>query len=213
MIGIYKITSPTGKVYIGQSWVLDKRIKKYKHCSVTQGYIYNSLNKYGWDNHKFEIVHELPSDVTQSVLDTYEIFYWQQYKDCGVKMLNIKEPGSGGKHSEETKLKIGIAATGRKHSKESIEKRASKRRGSTISEETKKKISMKNTGRVLGEEARRKISENSKGNKYGLGFKQSKETIENRRIKHIGRKNTTETKLKMSESAKRVWKKRRELCL
>jgi len=30
MIGVYKITSPTGKVYIGSSIDIEKRIKHYK---------------------------------------------------------------------------------------------------------------------------------------------------------------------------------------
>ena len=30
MIGIYKIESPSGKIYIGQSWDIDHRISDYK---------------------------------------------------------------------------------------------------------------------------------------------------------------------------------------
>ncbi len=61
MIGIYKITSPSGKVYIGQTWNFNTRLRKYKslHCSK-QPKIYNSLRKYGVFSHTFEIIHELP---------------------------------------------------------------------------------------------------------------------------------------------------------
>ena len=52
------------------------------------------------------IVHELPIDVTQEILNQYEIFYWKQYKDCGFKVMNVREPGSKGKHNSETKLKM-----------------------------------------------------------------------------------------------------------
>ena len=43
MVGIYKITSPSGKIYIGQSWNISDRISRYKtiRCK-TQGKIYNS---------------------------------------------------------------------------------------------------------------------------------------------------------------------------
>ena len=30
MIGMYKITSPINKVYIGQSWNIESRIRSYK---------------------------------------------------------------------------------------------------------------------------------------------------------------------------------------
>jgi len=104
MVGIYKITNPKGCVYIGQSWNLSTRKSQYKtRPCKKQRYIYNSLMKYGWEKHKFEIIHELPKDVSQQILDEYEILYWQLYKDCNVQLMNIKEPGKGGKNSEEMK--------------------------------------------------------------------------------------------------------------
>ncbi len=33
VVGIYKITSPSGKVYIGQSVDIEKRFKTYLRCS------------------------------------------------------------------------------------------------------------------------------------------------------------------------------------
>lgn len=96
-VGIYKITSPSGRVYIGQSINIKKRFSRYKAYKVkSQKAIYNSLVKYGVENHKFDIIHELPVDVTQEVLDNYEILYMKMYKDCGVKLLNIKSGGKNG---------------------------------------------------------------------------------------------------------------------
>ena len=107
MVGIYKITSPTNKINIGQSWDIDKRENLYSQLGCKgQIKLYNSLVKYGWTQHKFEIIYELPQDITQEVLDQYEILYINQYKECGFKMMNIREGGSRGKLSEETKLKI-----------------------------------------------------------------------------------------------------------
>jgi len=59
MIGIYKITSPNGKIYIGQSINIEKRIIRYRnlHCK-SQPKIYNSIRKYGWNKHLFEILLE-----------------------------------------------------------------------------------------------------------------------------------------------------------
>ena len=48
MIGIYKITNPNGKVYIGQSVDIEKRLSNYKRLSqsiLEQPAIYNSLLK------------------------------------------------------------------------------------------------------------------------------------------------------------------------
>jgi hypothetical protein len=43
-IGIYKITSPTNKVYIGQSIKINERKRKYKKLDCkNQPKIYNSL--------------------------------------------------------------------------------------------------------------------------------------------------------------------------
>ena len=36
----------------------------------------------------------------------YEIFYIKQYKDCNIKSLNIREGGSRGKHTEESKIRM-----------------------------------------------------------------------------------------------------------
>lgn len=43
-IGIYKITNPKGKIYIGQSIDIDKRINTYRlmHCK-DQKLLYNSI--------------------------------------------------------------------------------------------------------------------------------------------------------------------------
>lgn len=48
---IYKITSPSGRVYIGQTGLLKKRINAYKHARCRkQRKLYNSIVKYGWIN-------------------------------------------------------------------------------------------------------------------------------------------------------------------
>lgn len=75
MIGIYKITSPTGKVYIGQSVDVQKRFKVYErlHCK-NQTKLHNSLVKYGFSKHIFEVVEEC----TIEQLNERER-YWQDF--------------------------------------------------------------------------------------------------------------------------------------
>lgn len=104
MIVIYKITSPTSKIYIGQTWDWDNRINDYFYFRCKgQRKLYNSLKKYGFEAHKIEILLIFHDTISQESLDFYEIYWWKYYKDLGFNMLNIKEPGSRGKHSEETK--------------------------------------------------------------------------------------------------------------
>jgi group I intron endonuclease len=60
MVGIYKITSPNKKIYIGQSINIEKRFKWYLRLygPNIQPKIYNSLKKYGPENHIFEVIEE-----------------------------------------------------------------------------------------------------------------------------------------------------------
>lgn len=86
MVGIYKITSPSGKIYIGQSIDLEKREYYYKRGVIESigRKIFNSLYKYGWVNHKFEIVEICE----KKDLDDREIF-WIKNFDCVNVGLNI----------------------------------------------------------------------------------------------------------------------------
>lgn len=158
MTGIYKIVSPSGRIYIGQSWDIFDRLRKYRslRCKA-QSKLYNSLLKYGFNEHIFEVVQEFPYDISQEVLNNYEFFYWKQYIEAGFGMLNIREAGESRKHSEETKQKFRERdhsyKLGKKQSSETIERRVAKIRG-------KKQKHKK--GYVFTEEHRRNISEGRK---------------------------------------------------
>lgn len=106
IIGIYKITSPTGKIYIGQSTNIRKRYYKYKaNKESSQPKIYNSINKHGWENHLFEIIEECSIEL----LDDLEYFYKkQQIEEIGWEnalFCNLID-GKGGFKCEETKTKM-----------------------------------------------------------------------------------------------------------
>lgn len=121
MIGIYKVTSPSSKVYIGQSWDIEKRFSSYRRQACkSQTYLYNSIKKYGAKAHIFEIVHELPSDISKEILDIYEIFYIAQYKECNIPLINLREGGGSGgkgqKMSPENKELLRLRMLGNKHS-------------------------------------------------------------------------------------------------
>lgn len=106
MVGIYKITSPSNKIYIGQSKNLLIRLKYYKTLNCKkQTLIYRSLLKYGVDNHIFEIIKVLPDNILQVDIDKEERYYYDKYVELGFKMLNGIIPGEIGKckHLQKTK--------------------------------------------------------------------------------------------------------------
>lgn len=84
--GIYKITSPSGKVYIGQSIDIEKRWGYYKTKKTNiQPKLQNSFNKYGVTKHLFEIL-ELCSEDTLNERERY----WQDFYNVIVDGLNLK---------------------------------------------------------------------------------------------------------------------------
>ena len=148
MNGIYKIESPSGKVYIGQSWNIRKRFNAYgaKHVG-RQRHLFASFNKYGGKaSHLFEVIHMLPPDVDQAVMNTYEQFYMDAYLACGISLLNIKGAGSAGKLSIETKVKIGISGKGKKRSADTCERIRKAKTGFKFSEASKRKMAASKIG-------------------------------------------------------------------
>jgi group I intron endonuclease len=118
MIGIYKITNPKGRIYIGQSIDIYLRFKYYKYLKCkSQKKMYNSLLKYGFDNHKFDVLEECSVEL----LNERERYY-QEFFDCVEKGLNCaytKTTDKSGKHSKQTienikKSLIGVVKKKRK---------------------------------------------------------------------------------------------------
>lgn len=112
MIGIYKILVSINEVYIGATNNLRRR--RNEHNSRKHGH-----------KGQFSTVCELPKDVSQEVLDNYEIFTHDQFKEAGYKMLNLKTPGKEGKHCSITKNKMRKLKLGISQTKEHIENRVS----------------------------------------------------------------------------------------
>jgi group I intron endonuclease len=108
MIGIYKITSPSNKVYIGQTTNYDKRYSAYKnHKCKRQPKLYNSLEKYGFSNHSIELIKECLVEE----LNYYERYY-QEYYDSVLNGLNLRYTATtdkSGYMSEDSKQKMSDA--------------------------------------------------------------------------------------------------------
>ena len=76
---IYKLTAPNDEVYIGQTSSLEKRFYYYKskHCK-TQFLICNSINKYGWEAFKKEIVE---TGLSKDKANFLEVSLIKEFKD------------------------------------------------------------------------------------------------------------------------------------
>jgi group I intron endonuclease len=106
---IYKITNPTGKIYIGCTIDWKRRFSEYRRLSmVGQRKLYNSLKKYGYENHVFEIIEECE----ENILHEREIYYIHHY-NCIAEGLNIRLGNRNGRLTEETKQKISESLKGR----------------------------------------------------------------------------------------------------
>lgn len=150
MIGIYKITSPTGRVYIGQTINLEERIKTYKRGNCkNQIKVKRSFEKHGIHTHIFQIIKlcrvEELNDAERYFQDTF---------DClGKNGLNCKLSKSFDKNgflSEETKARISKGLIG-------ITK------GKKVRPDIIEIIRITSTGRVPSLEARQNMSNAQKG--------------------------------------------------
>jgi len=155
MIGIYKITNKiNGKVYIGQSWDIERRWKEHKKKDRKK-HLYSAFQKYGMENFCFEVIKELrETPLTQILLDEYEIFYIKQFDSFNAeKGYNKTTGGSSGKRSEEfkilmsNKMKGNKNNLGNKRSKETKALQSKKRVGIKLTEEHKKNIGLSSLGR------------------------------------------------------------------
>jgi len=117
-VGIYKITNPKGKVYIGQSIEIENRLYKYKSaCCKKQAKIYHSIKKYGWESHSFDIIHKC----SISELNDLEVYYINKYNSVK-DGLNLAYGGGSSLLTEEHKEKISNSLKGKKRPESVIKK-------------------------------------------------------------------------------------------
>lgn len=140
--GIYKITNPKDRVYIGQTKNLHKRLLDYLRVDSkikSQIKIYNSIMKYGIENHVFQVLEECAVEI----LNKRERYWQDFYEVLGEKGLNCMLQESDEKPrvcSEETRKKISDATKGEKNGFY----------GKTHTEESKVKLSNSLKGKSSG---------------------------------------------------------------
>lgn len=165
MIGIYKIISPSGKIYIGQSRDLKRRkndYEKYIKNSNRQIKLLASINKYGWESHVFEIIEECLFED----LNKRERYFQELYNsvDSGLNCIYTKTDEKPAIFGKESRDKMRNSRYGKKASLETRQKMSEKRKGFIFSEEVKLKMSKAALGKPknISEQSKKRMSEKIK---------------------------------------------------
>jgi group I intron endonuclease len=178
MIGIYKITSPSGKIYIGQTTNFIKRKNYYKNgAKPYQVRIYNSLQKYGYNAHTIEFIEECLVEKLNERERHWQDFYNVISKN-GLNCRLTETIDKSGYISDESKAKMSEA-----------------RQRRILTDKEKHRLKGLFTGRKHSEETKKKMSEKAKMNKKSP--EHMVKILEN--LKKVVRRPRTEaTKLKQS---------------
>lgn len=96
LVCIYKITNPNGKIYIGQTLNIMVRLATYRRGKFkSQPLLHRSVKKYGWENHKVEIL----TFCEEIDCNKNEIYYIEEFKSYYKKFpeigLNLTLGGRG----------------------------------------------------------------------------------------------------------------------
>lgn len=112
--GIYKITSPSGKIYIGQSVDIRNRIKQHiKYCQNI--ILKRSFVKYGVTAHLFETLRICSVNELNKWEQFFQLFYLNCGYELGKDLMNFYVQGSDEKtgfSSDISKNKISISKKG-----------------------------------------------------------------------------------------------------
>ena len=158
---VYIHTSPSGKKYVGQTGVEPEKRwrnggKGYlakKNGKYVQPIFAYAIIKYGWDNFEHEII---ASNLTKEEADNFEKLLIEKLNTRDSERgYNLREGGSNGGLSEETKKKISEVQKGKAMSEdakrrisESLKGEKSPLYGTHPSEETRKRMSEAQKKRV-----------------------------------------------------------------
>ena len=215
------INKINGKRYVGvTSQRPEKRWNNGKGYTKRQPYMYNAIQKYGWDNFDHEILIDGVSLEHASSLERMLIKAWKlqdrrygyndqsgglEYSSLSMEICEkISKAHKGRKKSEEHRKHLSDSKMGKSLSERTKEKISSALKGRVKSEEQKEKISKALKGRVLSDEHKENISNGKKGKPQSDAQKQA--------LAHVweqnkGRKHTSEAKAKISAGNKGKIKK------
>ena len=204
---IYKYTSPSNKVYIGQTIHEHRRYMTHKRGDGDTKFC-RAIRKYGFENFTYDVIFTIDNEDRKRIkekLDFMERYYIRKFHgyENGYNMTLGGDGGAGTKHTEEFKRKISermkennpawnMTDEWRQHiGNASKDRKMPDNMKKLTSERMKANNPMKNTdvaaksaaakkGKHLSEEHKKKISESQKGKVV-----------------------TDETKIKMKENARK----------
>jgi len=138
---IYKLTSPSGKVYIGRTDNFDRRMIEHKAGSkkILHRSLYKAIRKYGWESFQKEIIAECVGEDNAQIVEEGLIKKYNSVK----KGYNDTYGGNGRNMWKENpelieKLKKTLSEKfsgeknpmyGKSHSKSAIQKQKEKAKG------------------------------------------------------------------------------------
>jgi len=102
---IYKITSPSNKMYVGQTKKKDPQKRWREHCwssSTSCTALKNAITKYGTENMKFEVVEEC----SDAMLNDREQHWIRELGTLSPHGYNLTTGGDACELSEESKAKM-----------------------------------------------------------------------------------------------------------
>lgn len=126
--GVYKITSPNNRLYIGSSNDIETRFSFYKNGLTNKQWVLKrSFEKYGIQNHKFEILEECNPEIRLK----RESFYGNLYKSLidfgGLNLMLPKCDDVPYSYSKIIRLKIAKSKIGTKASDNTKKKQSETR--------------------------------------------------------------------------------------
>ncbi len=151
MVGIYKITSPSNRIYIGQSVNIRSRFITYKSINKSRGLtkLYRSFLKYGVKEHVFEVIELCEiGDLNERER------YWQDYYNATEDGLNCFLTDTSEKKRVRSKETLKNMSDGQK--KSFLNGREKVWLGKKHTAETKALISQKAKGRKFSDEVNKK---------------------------------------------------------
>lgn len=182
---IYKYTSPSGKVYIGQTFREAARKREHKSMAfnnksrgVTSPF-HSAVRKYGYENFTYEVLYKIASDDIEkatAILNEREIYYIEALNSRIPNGYNVAIGGEskvGYTMPEEKRRRISEANKGHTINEEQRERLKKALIGHRVSEETKEKIRQAHLGKKLSEETKRKLSAIGKGRPHSEEWKRN----------------------------------------
>jgi group I intron endonuclease len=198
MFEVYRLTSPSGKRYVGfTSQGSNRRWRKHVWDAENDSELplHNAIRKHGPKSFTRTLLERM---TTEAGAKRAEQLWIKELGTFGPGGYNLTAGGDGTLGyvvSAETRAKIGRANTGRSHSDETRAKMSESRLGKPLSPETCAKIGDAHRGKIVSSESRAKMSDSH------LGKKQSPAAIAKTAAANRGRKHSPETIARMSASA------------